>query len=683
MKIFRVFLLGCFLLLGKGIFAQCTITNGASCVCKDGSSDCDLLPDITISWYAIVNHMSGPNEYSQTGNGPDNGRLKLTGSTANIGHGPLTVRGSDYFVCGGDTVLGDPGICPDGSAPRQLIVQRIYHRNADSTMTYTDIWAGAMTYHPSHGHNHVDDWGVFSLRLEDPNEPDPRNWPIVGDGAKLGFCLMDYGTCSSYLGHCKDDNTTYLMGNDLLNGDFPNWGLGGGNYNCSVVEQGISSGYTDIYSENLDGMWINIPPGTCNGDYWIVAEVDPKNNFIEEDETNNYTAVPITLTLQDPPGNPNFQITSNGGTEFCAGTSVTLTAPAGTDYQWSNGDTTQSIVVTQSGTFDVNLTNHCGTATSQPITVSVLPAPSATTVTGDTLVCEGQSVQLSAGTTDVNWYDQNGFLVGTGSPFTTPSLNSTATYMAEPLLSTAGATVTNGIPDTVGGNGGYFSGSQYMLFDVMIPLRIKSVKVFANGAGPRTIQVLDQGGNLVTGGTYNLPDGESVINLNYDLAVGNNYQITVPTNANLYRSSAGISYPYEIVDTMSITGSTAGGGFYYYFYDWVLEVGLSSCAGPTTSHTIQVENCDGIDDVDLTQNLSISPNPNNGNFTMNLEIPGTASFLYDIVDVNGKVVLSKMEDSSTGLYQKELNLESVVPGVYFVRLNIMNQVITQRFIIAQ
>ena len=38
--------------------------------------------------------------------------------------------------------------------------------------------------------------GEFLLSVKDDNEPDPRNWPIVSDGAKLGFCLMDYNICS-------------------------------------------------------------------------------------------------------------------------------------------------------------------------------------------------------------------------------------------------------------------------------------------------------------------------------------------------------------------------------------------------------------------------------------------------------------------------------------------------------
>ena len=60
-----------------------------------------------------------------------------------------------------------------------------------------------------------------------------------------------------------------------------NYNLDGG-YGCSPIEQGISVGHTDIYGQHLDGMWVDIPPGTCNGDYWVVLEVDPHDAIIEE-----------------------------------------------------------------------------------------------------------------------------------------------------------------------------------------------------------------------------------------------------------------------------------------------------------------------------------------------------------------------------------------------------------------
>ena len=57
--------------------AQCTTSNATSCVCPGGGSDCDLLPDITTSWYAALNYLNGPNEAA--------GRINVTSSTPNIG----------------------------------------------------------------------------------------------------------------------------------------------------------------------------------------------------------------------------------------------------------------------------------------------------------------------------------------------------------------------------------------------------------------------------------------------------------------------------------------------------------------------------------------------------------------------------------------------------------------------
>jgi hypothetical protein len=359
--------------------AQCTTTNATSCVCEDGTSNCLLLPDITASWKGISSN--GYIEYPQTGagtnysgQGPDDGRLRVTGSTPNIGHGSFTVRGQTAngtrtFLCGNDTVFNAPPNgefeCPNGAPnPKQLIIQRIYQKNGNA-MSYVDQYVGSMTYHPAHGHNHVDDWAVMTLRIPTA-DPNPLNWPIVGTGAKIGFCLMDYGQCgspgSTYDGHCRDDNTVYMGGNVLYNVAFPNWNLGGGNYNCSVIEQGISSGWTDVYGKHLDGMWINLPPNTCNGDYYIVLEVDSRNVFIEERDDNNWTAVPVTLTQQLPAGTPAVPtITSDNSHNLCGGSDITLTATGGSVYLWSNGETTQSITVDEAGSYTVEVTNYCGT----------------------------------------------------------------------------------------------------------------------------------------------------------------------------------------------------------------------------------------------------------------------------------------------------------------------------------
>ncbi|HRH67110.1 MAG TPA: hypothetical protein PLU53_12485, partial [Bacteroidia bacterium] len=89
--------------------AQCTTSNATGCQCKDpNQTDCDLLPDIQIGHppFYDVGAQYGMIEYSQTGNGADDGRLKITVSTPNPGHGPLELRTTNIFVCGTDTFVG-------------------------------------------------------------------------------------------------------------------------------------------------------------------------------------------------------------------------------------------------------------------------------------------------------------------------------------------------------------------------------------------------------------------------------------------------------------------------------------------------------------------------------------------------------------------------------------------------
>jgi hypothetical protein len=92
--------------------------------------------------------------------------------------------------------------------------------------------------------------------------------------------------------------------------------------------------------------------------------------------------------------------TSNGTAQFCVGSSVVLSADAGFRYLWSNGDTTQSIVVSAPGQFTVQLISAegCSSASSDPIAVSVSATPATPTITasGSTTLCNGTSIVLTA-----------------------------------------------------------------------------------------------------------------------------------------------------------------------------------------------------------------------------------------------------------------------------------------------
>ncbi len=126
--------------------------------------------------------------------------------------------------------------------------------------------------------------------------------------------------------------------------------------------------------------------------------VKESGNFTVAVQNSNgcsaYSAA-TTVTVNPLPG---ASIIANGGTTFCQGDSVTLTANNGTSYVWSSGETTKSIVVKNTGTYSVTVTNAAGCSSSsagKSVTVNPLPAVTITPG-GPTTFCQGGSVVLTA-----------------------------------------------------------------------------------------------------------------------------------------------------------------------------------------------------------------------------------------------------------------------------------------------
>jgi len=689
-----------FFTVSTGYFSQCTTTNATSCICEDGSFNCLLFPDITASWKGITN--GGWTEYPQsgagtnyTGQGPDNGRLRVTGSTPNIGHGSFTVRGQDAngnraFICGTDTIFNVSATgnftCPNGVPnPKQMLIQRIYKKDGN-VMSYVDQWTGSMTYHPVHGHNHVDDWAVMTLRIPTA-DPNPLSWPIVGQGAKIGFCLMDYGQCgtgtgSTYYGHCRDENTVYNQGITMLNTDFPNWNLGGGNYNCSVVEQGISSGWTDVYGKHLDGMWINVPPNTCNGDYYIVMEVDKNNYFTEEREDNNFTAVPVTLTMQQPNNSGAIPtISANGSSNLCSGSSVVLTATAGTSFLWNTGETTQSVTVSQPGTYSCTVTNYCGSSSSTPFHVNSV-TPNSPIALGDTVCTEGILNLTASGSGTLNWYDAQNNLVGTGTNFSTPLLNVTTPYFVE-NMDTYNDTIfaephTNGI-----GGGGYTTSTQYNIFNAHQTFSVKSALVYSQSAGNISIALQDVNGATLQSTTVTVPAGESRVNLNFNVPADSNLRIgvTTTTTTGLYRNNNSATYPYELPGIITIIGASAGASYYYYLYDLEILTQNGTCTSPLIQVDAVVNPCAGIgENIVFNNSISLNPNPNNGNFDVSFELKNTGNVTLEVLSLIGQNVNQMAIKGISGKIKQNVDCKNLSKGVYLLNITYEGKRYTRRFI---
>ena len=644
----RIFLLFAFLLFKQIANAQpCTTTNAAGCHCQDGTNNCDLLPDITVGQHTLsITGNNGVIEYSQT-SGTNPGQLRISVETPNIGHGPLHTLTTNTYVCPDSTYTGSaPTTCNDGSAPKTVVNQEIYHKNG-ATMTSWQHMAGTMTYHPTHGHMHYDDWGIYTLRLQIPGVTDPLLWPIVGTGAKLGFCLLDYGDCDTY-GDCRNGN-----GPILQNADFENFGLGGGGYNCTPNQQGITVGWADVYYQYLDGMYITIPPGTCNGNYYIVCQIDPHNYFIEEDETNNVLAMPWTLNQQDAAGNPVCTVTktsSTNATTYCSGDTVLLTADqAAYSYSWNNGATTRSIFVTQSGNYSCTINYPCGIATSNLITIN-FTNPSTPVVTNANLCGPGNATLTATGNGNIAWYNvaSGGTAIATGNNLNLTNVQSTTNYFVQNNITTAGATsFDQPFANTIGTNANHTDSTRYETFTVYSSCILKSVKVYATGAGNRKIVLRDQNGTPLQSVTANVPNGESTVTLNFNLSPGN-YRLGYGNgNPNLTRNSTGVVYPYTLPGLLSITGSSAGAAYYYFYYNWEIQTLPVTCSSNRITATINVNpipnpQVTGVPAICNTTPANLSASVgfvnylwSNGAATSSISTTTPGTYAVTVIDANG------------------------------------------------
>ena len=100
---------------------------------------------------------------------------------------------------------------------------------------------------------------------------------------------------------------------------------------------------------------------------------------------------PIAVTVV-----PSAATSLSGPTTFCAGNTVTITAPLADTYLWSNNATTQSITVSTSGTYDVLVATAGCSATSTPVSVTVNALPTPIVTTNNVAICQGTAATLTS-----------------------------------------------------------------------------------------------------------------------------------------------------------------------------------------------------------------------------------------------------------------------------------------------
>jgi len=365
-------------------------------------------------------------------------------------------------------------------------------------------------------------------------------------------------------------------------------------------------------------------------------------------------------------------------TDYSAGspTSWNWSFPGGTPLT----STAQNpfVVYNTPGTFSVSLTSMNGNGTDTQTNgsyISISSTPSAPPTAAGKTMCGPATVTLTAtpaapGT--VRWWNQpaGGSVLATGNTYA-PSVNGTTSFYVDEAFPASGIDFIGALDKSMGG-GMNFTGNDIrgLYFDVFKPVVINTVKVYAQNAGPRTIEIIDSNGNLVSDTTVNIPaspTNPATVTINRTVYPGTNYFIKFRGTVDAFRNSDGASYPY--VDggsnAITITGSNATDQYYYFFYDWQFT-NIVCNTGRTTVVVTDTCSLTGVKDLFANGTLEIYPNPNNGQFTISFNVEKQDNYTVKISNTIGQSVYEETLQGFSGKYEKRMDIENYGKGVYML-----------------
>jgi hypothetical protein len=221
--------------IGSDLFGTVTIADNDNTVG-------DYLPDLIPIASTLTERLS-----IDTSEQPGRDLLRFSTEVANAGDGPLEIWGG--------STTGDS----------QQVFQRIYQEDGGSR----DTLAGEFVYHPGHGHIHFEAFATYDLQLLD------ANGTIIASGGKTSFCLINI----------RQPLPDVSDAAGVVHGR--------GGTSCGQI-QGISAGYSDVYSASLDDQWIDITD-VADGTYELRIVADPDDNILEMNENNNEASVTVTI----------------------------------------------------------------------------------------------------------------------------------------------------------------------------------------------------------------------------------------------------------------------------------------------------------------------------------------------------------------------------------------------------
>ena len=404
--------------------------------------------------------------------------------------------------------------------------------------------------------------------------------------------------------------------------------------------------------------------------------------------------------------NPLPAVTANASSSsVCSGGMVTFTGGGATTYVWDNGVTDGvAVPVTAPATYNVTGTdaNGCTNTASTSVSLTSVPiAPAA--ILGVDTICGLSSavyyVTSVSGATSYSWTLPSGWSgTSTTDSITASSISS---------IGTISVAANNNCGSSASQSLNVFFGNPPAQ-----PSSILGVTHLCDSSSTAYAVTLDPS---ATGYTWTLPSGWSGSSSNYTItatASASNGIITVtadnacgssaPSTLNVFASTiptvtvapfamacaswsafalsggnpAGGTYSGTGVNSNIFDPSLSGTGTFMITYMYANGACVRS-----DSSTITVDLCLGINVNTDKDEITIYPNPAaNGLFTIHIK-SDSKELLTSIIDVQGREIYSSSDKKNSTDYIKQISLEGVSKGIYFVKLITDSQLHMSKLII--
>lgn len=385
---------------------------------------------------------------------------------------------------------------------------------------------------------------------------------------------------------------------------------------------------------------------------------------------------------------PNFPAPQNG---LCAGQPLnvnsTSTSALGsiTSVVWNMGDGTTvtgnpaSHAYAAPGQYTITMMAYdlsgCPATTTRNVTIADLPA--ADFSVDD--VCAGQALTLTNVTSGASAYQWslNGTAISTQSqPTITPTQTGTNTLTLTTGSGACQGTHTQTFEVTPGPVTEFTTADH--CFGQPVPINFSDVNSLAGAS------VSIDYGNATGLGTVGVP---------YTYPAGGNYVITVSATAGANCSSqatqtVNVWQPEPLINETQGTLSVVNGPFQTYQWfrnDTLIAMATSAQFTPNQSGNYTVAVTDehgcsatsfaieftyiGIEEVMGIDGLTVFPNPARGTATVRINSGQSLPLNWEMVDASGRPVLHGTWPGGAGVVNMPLNLSSVAPGLYLLRIS--------------